>query len=48
MNNKTIKLLKKYSLLRNEDIKKIKKWWLSLSWKEKARERIRIQKELAD
>lgn len=46
MNKKATKLLYKYASISDRDIKSLKKWWNSLSWEEKTRERKRIEEEL--
>ncbi len=46
MNQRTVRLLNDYARLVNKKPREIRKWWNSLSWKERTRERERILKEL--
>jgi len=47
MNRKVSKLLSKYAVVSEQKIDHLKKWWNTLSWQEKTRERIRIEKQLS-
>lgn len=46
MNEKTGKMLSKYARQVGKSAKEIKRWWESLRWTERSRERKRIKKEL--
>ncbi|MDQ7052424.1 MAG: hypothetical protein Q9P14_05860 [candidate division KSB1 bacterium] len=46
MNQRTVRLLNDYARLVNKKPREIRKWWNSLSWKDRSRERERILKEL--
>ena len=48
MNQKTIKLLNAYASKTEQSKKELRKWWNSLSWVEKTREKKRIEAELAE
>lgn len=48
MNEKTAKLLKRYAAHTEKNMNDLKRWWNSLSWEEKTRERERIKKEMAE
>lgn len=46
MNKKATKLLYKYASISSKDVAVLKKWWNTLSWQEKTRERLRMEEEL--
>lgn len=46
MNQKTIRLLRRYSLISDKNISELKLWWKSIPHNKKHIERIRIIKEL--
>ncbi len=46
MNQKTVKLLNNYARLHNKKKREVRRWWLSLNWKERTQERKKILKEL--
>ncbi len=46
MNQRTAKLLHSYALYSDTKVDELKRWWKSLSWLEKTRERKRMQAEL--
>ncbi|RMG68235.1 MAG: hypothetical protein D6715_02755 [Calditrichaeota bacterium] len=46
MNQKTAKLLHRYASHSGQNVKELKKWWLSLNHMERARERQRMLEEL--
>lgn len=46
MNRKVSKLLSKYAVVSEQKVDDLKKWWNTLNWQEKTRERIRMQKQL--
>ncbi len=46
MNQKTAKLLNNYAARQNKKKKEVRRWWLSLNWKQREAERKRILKEL--
>lgn len=48
MNEKTAKLLKRYAAHTEKNMNDLKRWWNSLSWEEKTRERERIKKEMEE
>lgn len=47
MNEKTIKILKKYARRTGQGEEQVKQWWNSLDWRERTSERRRILAELA-
>jgi len=46
MNKRVTKLLYKYASISDMKINELKKWWNTLSWKEKTAERERMESEL--
>ena len=46
MNKRVTKLLYQYAAIAETDIKTLKKWWNTLNWKERTKERQRIEEEL--
>ena len=48
MNQKTAKLLNNYATRHKRKKKEVKKWWLSLTWKEREAERKRLLEELEE
>ncbi len=48
MNQKTVKLLKKYAQETNQDSEQLKEWWMSLNRKEREKERKRMKKEIGE
>ena len=48
MNQKTAKMLKKWATHTSGDYEKLKKWWVSLNWQQKTRERKKILSQLPD
>ncbi len=47
MNGKTGKMLRRYARRTNQNHKDLRRWWESLPWKERHRQRQRIRNELA-
>lgn len=47
MNRKISKLLSKYAVVSEQKIGDLKKFWHTLSWREKTRERLRMEKQLS-
>ncbi len=47
MNQKNVKLLRKYSSLTGRNHNELKKWWNSLNWIEKTEEKKKIIKEIS-
>ena len=48
MNGKAAKLLKRYALKTNANYEELKKYWKSLPWNVKHKERIRMISEISD
>jgi len=48
MNQKTMKMLSRYSSKVGMTIKEAKHWWLALNWKQKTAERKRILAEITE
>lgn len=46
MNQKTVKLLKKYSVYSGKTDKELKRWWIALPWNRRAGERKRLMQEM--
>ena len=45
MNQRTVKLLKKYALYKGQPSKEVKRWWNALPWTQRAGERKRLLRE---
>ena len=45
MNQRTVKLLKKYALQKGQPSKQVKRWWNALPWTQRAGERRRLLRE---
>ena len=45
MNQRTVKLLKKYALHTGQGSKEVKRWWNALPWTQRAGERKRLLRE---
>ncbi len=46
MNQRTVRLLNAYARLTGQPARRLRRWWYSLNWHERTRQRERIAREL--
>ncbi len=46
MNQRTVRLLNAYARLTGQTVRQVRRWWYSLNWHERTRERQRLEREL--
>ncbi|GEM_PF-1922738 len=47
MNQRTVLLLNAYARLTGQSLRQVRRWWYSLNWHERTRQRERIAREIA-